>query len=78
MAEKVVKLRVSLRLSSGLMLDKEWGEREVLPEGLRGRVVPPSWIDNPQRRERPGGLTILEGQVQSGHESDAAHWMGLE
>lgn len=77
-AKPVRVLRVHLRTLAGLDLEKEWGPREVLPEGLRGQIVPPMWLLHPQRRELPDSVTVLEGQIKVGAESKAAHWMGLE
>lgn len=77
-AAPIRTLRVRLVLSTGLDLEKEWGPGQILPEGLRGQVVPPVWLLHPQRRELPDAVTVLEGNVVSGFESEAAHWMGLE
>jgi hypothetical protein len=77
-AKPVRTLRVRLRLSNGMDLEKEWGPGQILPEGLRGLIQPPTWLLHPQRRELEDNLTILEGNVLSGSESEAAHWMGLE
>ena len=77
-AKSIRTLRVRLRLPSGLDLQKEWGPGEIVPEGLRGLTVPPRWLLHPQRRELPDNVTVLEGNVVDGFQSEAAHWMGLE
>jgi len=77
-AKSIRTLRVKLRTGAGLTLEKEWGPGEILPLGLRGRIVPPTWLDMPRRRELPDNLTVLEGLIRAGYESEAAHWMGLE
>lgn len=77
-AQDIRILKVQLRTAAGTALEKEFGEGQILPEGLRGRLEVPSWLTGAQRVERPGGETILRGVILPGYESDAAHWMGLE